>query len=86
LSDEERRKHCRGFLAKGREKKKPTRAEFTAYGQACLDMATGTFELLRQHGARLFAAAIPRSVMKPGTFAAEEYLRKDHVFLLERLT
>jgi len=84
MPDEERRKHCRGFLTKGLEKKSPIREEFTAYGQACLEMATGTFELLRRHNARLFAAAIPRSVIKPDTFAAEEYLRKDQVFLLER--
>lgn len=84
MPDEERRKHCRGFLTKGLEKKPPTEAEFTAYGQACLEMATGVFELLRQHEASLFAAAIPRSVSKPETFEAEEFLRKDHVFLLER--
>jgi len=64
--------------------KHATRMEFTAYGQASLEMATGMFELLRQHKARLFAAAIPRSVIKPDTFEAEEYLRKDQVFLLER--
>ncbi|MBI4880543.1 MAG: DUF3800 domain-containing protein [Planctomycetes bacterium] len=84
MPDEERRKHCRGFLTKGLERKSPMRAEFTAYGQACLEMVTGTLQLLRQHKARLFAAAIPRSVRKPDTFEAEEYLRKDHVFLLER--
>lgn len=84
MPDEERRKHCRGFLTKGLEKKSPNRSEFTAYGQACLEMATGIFELLRQHDAQLFAAAIPRSVSKPNTFEAEEFLRKDQVFLLER--
>jgi hypothetical protein len=84
MPDEKRRKHCRGFLTKGLEKKSPIRPEFTAYGQACLEMATGIFELLRQHNARLFAAAIPREVARPDTFEAEEYLRKDQVFLLER--
>lgn len=84
MPDEERRKHCRGFLTKGLEKKPPSRAEFTAYGQACLEMATGIFELLRDHRAKLFAAAIPRSVVKPPTYEAEEFLRKDQVFLLER--
>lgn len=84
MQDEERRKHCRGFLTKGLEKKPPIRIEFTAYGQASLEMATGMFELLRHHKARLFAAAIPRSVLKPDTFEAGEYLRKDHVFLFER--
>lgn len=84
MSDEERRKHCRGFLTRGLEKKPAIRVEFTAYGQACLEMATGMFQLLRQHKACLFAAAIPRNVIKPTTFEAQEYLRKDQVFLLER--
>lgn len=84
MADEERKKHCRGFLTKGLEKKPPSRDEFTAYGQACLDMATSIFELLRSHHAELFAAAIPCHVRKPETFEADDFLRKDHVFLLER--
>jgi hypothetical protein len=84
MSDEERRKHCRGFLTKGLEKKPPTRDEFTAYGQACLEMVRGVFQLLRDHKAYLFAAAIPRNVTKPATYEATEFLRKDQVFLLER--
>ncbi len=84
MSDEERRKHCRGFLTKGLEKKPPTRDEFTAYGQASLEMARGVFQALQDHEAKLFAAAIPKSVERPETAAAEEYLRKDQVFLLER--
>ena len=67
MQAEARRKQARGFLTKGLEKKIPTRDEFTAYGQACLEMASGTFQLLRDHGARLFAAAIPCRVRKPDT-------------------
>jgi hypothetical protein len=84
MADETRRKHCRGFLTKGLEKKPPTRDEFTAYGQACLEMARGMFQSLRDHGASLFASIIPCDVEKPATHEAEEFLRKDHVFLLER--
>ncbi|EQD53908.1 hypothetical protein B1B_09961 [mine drainage metagenome] len=84
MEDAVRRKHCRGFLTKGLEKKPPSRDEFTAYGQACLEMARGIFQALRVYEARLFAAVIPASIVKPATFEAEEYLRKDHVFLLER--
>lgn len=84
MSDEERRKLCRAFLTKGLEKKAPSQSEFTAYGQASLDMAIGIFEALRDHGAKLFAAAIPCSAQKPQTYEADTYLRKDHVFLLER--
>ena len=84
MADEERRKHCRGFLTKGLEKKPPTRDEFTAYGQASLEMARGVFQALQDHEAKLFAAAIPKSVERPATTVAEDYLRKDQVFLLER--
>jgi hypothetical protein len=84
MEPESRRKHSRGFLTKGLEKKTPSRDEFTAYGQACLEMARGTFQLLRDHGAVLFAAAIPASVRKPDQPHIEEFLRKDHVFLQER--
>jgi hypothetical protein len=84
MADEERRKHCRGFLTKGLEKKPPTRNEFTSYGQACLEMVRGMFQLLRDHKAKLFASAVPRNVARPVSFEANEYLRKDQVFLLER--
>ena len=84
MEAEERRRHCRGFFTKGLEKSPPRRQEFTAYGQACLEMARGMFEALRSRKAQLFAAAIPRDVERPATFEAEEYLRKDQVFLLQR--
>lgn len=84
MDEASRRKRCLSFLNKGLEKKSPTRLEFTAYGQACLMMARGLFELLQEHEAKIFAAAIPRSAARPETFEAEEYLRKDIVFLLER--
>lgn len=84
MPEEARRKHCRGFLTKGLEKRPPTRDEFTAYGQACIEMARSVFQALRTFDARLFASAIPVTAQKPPTFEAEEYLRKDHVFLLER--
>lgn len=79
-----RQKHCRGFLTKGLERKRPSRDEFTAYGQACLEMARGMFELLRDNQAVLFASAIPRGVRRPRDPHIDEYLRKDHVFLFER--
>jgi hypothetical protein len=82
--DEARRKHCRAFLTKGLEKKPPNRDEFTAYGQACLEMARGVFQVLREHKAVLFATAIPRNAEKPTTPIVDEFLRKDNVFLLER--
>jgi hypothetical protein len=47
-------------------------------------MAQGIFRLLRDHDARVFAAVIPRGVVPPKDYENEDYLRKDHVFLLER--
>lgn len=84
MTPDERRKHSRRFLTKGLEKKTPTRDEFTAYGQACLEMARGMFQLLRNHKAVLFASAIPCGVKKPDHSYVDEFLRKDHVFLQER--
>jgi hypothetical protein len=83
LSDEERRKACRAFLTKGLQGVTPHRAEFSAYGQACLELSRGCFQQLRDHGAVLFAAMIPR---RSGRVigGSEDFLRKDHVYLLER--
>lgn len=83
-SDAERRSNVRAFLSKGLQKAAPRRCEFTAYGQGCFEMAQGVFRLLREHDAKVFAAAIPRGAKPPDTFEAQEYLRKDQVFLLER--
>jgi hypothetical protein len=79
----ERQKHARAFLMKGFQKLNPTSSEFCAYGQACIEMARGMFQLLRDHKAVLFASMIPRGSGK-ATGPAEELLRKDRVFLLER--
>ncbi len=84
LRDDERKRLCRAFLSKGREHRQPSRNEFTAYGQARLAMARWMIECLIDHGAVLFATAIPRGTRKPPGYALDEYLRKDHVFLLER--
>ena len=84
MEDAARRKHARGFLTKGLEKKVPTRDEFTGYGQANIEMARSVFESLRACDARIFASVVPRTIEKPTPFTSEEYLRKDHVFLLQR--
>jgi hypothetical protein len=47
-------------------------------------MAQGVFRLLRDHKAKLFASVVPCGVKAPDTYEAKEYLRKDHVYLLER--
>jgi hypothetical protein len=84
VDDLERRKAARRFLELGRAKQAPTREDFTAYGQASLEMARGAFDLLHAHDARIFASMIPRGCRKPAEFLHDEFLRKDHVFLFER--
>jgi hypothetical protein len=84
LEDEMRRRQCRAFLTKGLERKNPTQLEFSAYGQACLEMAKGIMQLLLSHQAVLFAAVVSRDVPRVIGAPIEDYLRKDHVFLLER--
>jgi len=86
LDDNERRRYTLSFLNKGTQKfsRKPTKVEFTAYGQASIRMARGTMDALLRHGGKVFAVAISRGIQKPDTYKATEYLRKDIVFLLER--
>ncbi len=84
LPDRDRQAFCRSFLRKNRTGIDPERAEFTAYGQACLRMAREMFNLLKRHEAVLMACAIPRGVAKPHNYRFDDYLRKDVVFLLER--
>lgn len=84
MAGDERRKYARSFLNKGLNKAKPTSSEFAAYGQACLEMARGAFELLSTVNARLFASAINRGVKPHKGYTQVDYLRKDHVFLFER--
>jgi hypothetical protein len=84
MPDAQRRKYARSFLEKGTRKGGPSSSEFAAYGQSCLEMARGIFDLLVSHEARLFACAIERGVKPPAGFKQVDYLRKDHVFLFER--
>lgn len=83
MSPPERRKHAQSFLMKGFQKQTPTSTEFCAYGQACLEMVRGLFQLLRDHRAVLFASVIPCGTGEVSG-PTEEFLRKDQVFLLER--
>ncbi len=84
MDGDERRKHARAFLHRGLDRARPTSTEFAAYGQACLEMARGVFDLLSTVNARLFASAITRGTRPPKDHAQGDYLRKDHVFLFER--
>ncbi len=79
-----RRQNATSFLNKGLAKEQPTRIEFTAYGQACLSMADGILRLLAKYDSRVFASIIPVDAVIPELPVITDFLRKDHVFLLER--
>lgn len=79
-----RRSNCLSFLKKSQNGQPPRDFEFTSYGQASIMMARGIFRLLVDHEAVIFASVIPRGERKPDTYKANEFLRKDQVFLLER--
>jgi len=84
LGSIERRKAVKRFLTKNLQKIPPERREFTAYGQASLEMARRIFDLLQRHDANLFASTIPQGVRKPRGYRFDNFLRKDHAFLQER--
>jgi len=84
MSDSDRQKHARAFLEKSQKNITPSRDDFTAYGQACIYMAQGLFQILDNCSGVILASIIPGELHKPDDRNFEEYLRKDHVFLLER--
>ena len=84
MPDQDRQKYARSFLDNSHRNKTPSREEFTAYGQACIFMAQGIFQAMHSYDAVVFAAIIPNGAEKPDKTLFDEYLRKDHVFLLER--
>lgn len=84
LSGASRRKHALSFLMKGKQKRAPNRIEFTAYGQACLKLARGIFQLIKTFDGKIFASVIPKKSKKPEGFKFVEHLRKDQILLLER--
>jgi hypothetical protein len=88
MDDRARQRHAVSFLEKTHMQRpypKLSREEFTAYGQACLYMAKGIFQVLHDHDAKIFASVIPGALPDSRSYGKlEEYFRKDHVFLLER--
>ncbi len=84
MDQAECRKHALNFLNSRKQTRTPRKDEFTAYGQACLFFSLRVIELLRSHGAYVFAAAIPCCAAPLAGYEEKEYLRKDQVFLFER--
>lgn len=96
MSDAERRIAANRFVQKGfdelqaradgRELSLPrTPAEFQCYGSACLELAEALLRLCLDFGVTVFAAAVPPEAPRPPVPQWEEMLRKDLVYLYERL-
>ena len=83
MSDQDRQKGCRRFLTACLEKKTPTRQDFTAFGQASLEMADTILGLLVKYKAKVFACMVEKGIQKPKNFEFDDYLRKDHISLME---
>ena len=84
MDDKTRQIGVRRVLTAALEKRSPTKNDFTAYGQASLKMAQTIISLLFKYEAKIFACVISKDVQKPKNFNHEDYLRKDHVCLMER--
>ena len=85
LNENERQNGVKRFLSKKSDTLyRPSRRDFTAYGQASLMMVDRIFDLLDKYEAKIFASCIPRDVKQPKNFQFLDFLRKDHVFLQER--
>ncbi|MDR1907767.1 MAG: DUF3800 domain-containing protein [Holosporales bacterium] len=84
MTNMDRQKNARSFLEKSHRNQSPSGEEFAAYGQACVFMAQGIFQVINDHDGIIFAAIVPNITRKSEELRYEEYLRKDHVFLLER--
>ena len=84
MADTERQKNARSFLEKSHRKQSPSGEEFAAYGQACIFMAQGIFQVLNDNNVKIFAAIAQAQKPEKTQIQYEGYLRKDHVFLLER--
>lgn len=82
FDDQARRKYALNFLNSSAQGLAPRRDEFTAFGQACLQVAEGICLLLKSHNAVIFASMIP-PVKPPADYTAD-MPRKDIVFLFER--
>jgi hypothetical protein len=81
MTDGERRACARAFLLRGRSGEAPRRAEFTAYGQACVTYAEELLRLCLVHGVKVFASIVhPDAPLTANEWA----LRRDIAFLFER--
>ena len=83
--EEDRRQHALSFLKKGADKLRPNAHEFRAYGMACLDLVDEIFQACVKNEVKIVAAAVDPGAPRPPAREWTEMLRKDLVYLFERL-
>ena len=84
LSTVERRELTTGFLKSTTQQKSPRGNELKAYSETCIEFSHKVLDALREYDCYVFASFIPPKKAPKGSPPPEDYLRKDHVFLLER--
>ena len=84
LSTAERRELTAGFLKSTTQKKDPRGNELKAYSETCIEFSRKTLDALQKYNCYVFASFIPPEKPPKGSPPPDDYLRKDHVFLLER--
>ncbi len=84
LSTTERFELVAGFLKSTTQKKSPRGNELKAYSEACIEFSSKALDALKKYNCYVFASFIPPEKPPKGSPPPEDYLRKDHVFLLER--
>ncbi len=84
LSKEDRKSLTAGFLKSTTQGKPPRAGEQRAYCETCLAFSLEVLKSLEAFDCVLFAAFIPPEKPPKDAPASDDFLRKDHVFLLER--
>ncbi len=83
--DQDRRRSALAFLTKNAVGETPRSWEFRAYGLACLDLVDEIFQTCVKHDVRIIGAAVDPGALRPPAKDWTEMLRKDLVYLFERL-
>ena len=96
FSEDERREFAGSFMRKGFEELQAKREgkqlslprtaqEFCAYGRACIDLVDAVFQACVSHDVIVFAAVVDPQAPRPPAPQWNEMLRKDLVYLFERI-
>lgn len=84
LNSQEKKQLTVSFLKSTVQKKNPRGHELKAYSESCIDFSGKVLDALKKFNCHVFASFIPAQQAPDNAPPPEEFLRKDHVFLLER--